>query len=63
MSNEFSFNDTAIDDALGSIDQSVIDISDSDEEAGKSNGGPIRNNKKSSSSSDVNEFFIRTKDS
>jgi hypothetical protein len=63
MSDEFSFNHTAIDNALGSINQSIIDISDSDEEAEKSNGGPIRNNKKSSSSSDVNEFFIRTKDS
>jgi hypothetical protein len=40
--------------------QSIIDITDDNIE--KSNRGPIRN-KKNLSSSEINEFFIRTKDS
>src|SRR5437773_2056188 len=75
--SEISFDDTIINDAFNNdafdnytLDdetfddqtaQSIIDISD--DEAEKSNGGPIRNNKRPSQSSDVNEFFIRTKDS
>ncbi|PKY32488.1 hypothetical protein RhiirB3_394077 [Rhizophagus irregularis] len=58
MSSEYTFDDTAISDIS---DQSVIDITDDRNQ--KSNGGPIRNNKTSSSSSEINEFFIRTKDS
>lgn len=57
MSSEYTFDDTAISDIS---DQSIIDITDDREE--KSDGGPIRNNK-ISSSSEINEFFIRTKDS
>jgi hypothetical protein len=58
MTSEYTFDDTAISDIS---DQSVIDITDDRDE--KSNGGgPIRNNK-TSLTSEINEFFIRTKDS
>ncbi|CAB5150889.1 unnamed protein product [Rhizophagus irregularis] len=57
MSSEYTFDDTAISDIS---DQSVIDITD--DRSQKSNGGPIRNNK-TSSSSEINEFFIRIKNS
>jgi hypothetical protein len=58
MTSEYTFDDTAISDIS---DQSVIDITNDRDE--KSNGGgPIRNNK-TSSTFKINEFFIRTKDS
>jgi hypothetical protein len=60
MSGEFTFDDTAFSDITDISDQSIIDVTD--DRAKKSSGGPIRNNK-TSSTSEVNEFFIRTKDS
>ncbi|CAG8595218.1 8530_t:CDS:1 [Funneliformis caledonium] len=49
MSSEFSFD--------------IISDDITDDRTEKSNGGPIRNNKTLSSSSQVNEFFTKTKES
>jgi hypothetical protein len=56
MSSEYTFDDTTINDI--SV-QSVIDITDDRNQ--KSNGGPISNNKTSSSSSEINEFLSEQK--